>query len=195
MTTANLAVVFAPNLLWNSKDTGAHDIGEAADDHPVATRLLTLLLDEYPLLFAGVPAPSLCVSWAWTTCVRLSEHSHGGGGCMCLCLSRSLCVCTLSVCVCVYVCVGSRPPVTMVAAGDAPGAAASAAAATAAAEAAAAVAPADRKWPRTAFFDAVAAGDVGAAAQLLARLEITIDYCVDDDGNTGLMHAVTLRYN
>ena len=60
MTAANLAVVFAPNLLWNAAaDDGSHNMEEAAGDNPAMTKLLGLMIEDYELMFAKVPAPAL----------------------------------------------------------------------------------------------------------------------------------------
>ena len=50
-----------------------------------------------------------------------------------------------------------------------------------------------RKMPRVLFFEAVDAGDIEAAAQLVADRQIA-PHCTDNDGNTAVMHAAYLRH-
>ena len=153
MTAANLAVVFAPNLLWNAAGDGTSSVEEAAGDNPVMTKLLNIMITDYDLMFARVEAPSLCV-------LSLLRRPHFATADPVACPPY-----------------GDRPIVEL----------------ASPVEATAATVP-ERKRPRRAFFDAIASGEIDAAAQLLSKMEIVISYCVDDDGNTGLMHAVTLRY-
>jgi len=61
MTSNNLALVFAPNLLWEVKADGSHSMQDEATDSPLMAQLLTVLIDDYDILFGDVAAPSLCV--------------------------------------------------------------------------------------------------------------------------------------
>ena len=60
MTAANLARMFVPNLLWEVNASGSLPKADTeAVDSPHMVALLTTMIEDYDLIFAGVAAPPL----------------------------------------------------------------------------------------------------------------------------------------